>query len=316
MNKFLVCFLLISSFSFSLFADEPDEKLHKQCIYPTVKLEIPPEFGGGGGSGVIIRSVRRTAADSSFTNVVLTVAHNLSKGPVKVCVPKFKDWSTVTGYDKFPCVVFSASTKYDLAVVLFETPEVMPTAEIDFDPKIYIGSKVFKLGFGISDECRLDRGEITSTHTAEAFTGHLRLNAYTIFGDSGGPSFLSSNYKVIGITKAIRGHHGQALPNFSYVIPVSFFKVWNAETQDSLNFVCDLTKPIPYSVAELVKRNTLLNLKAQLESVKKELILRKAMEDSLEKEIKRIEEGRELPVPTMPDVPPPPEIQSNEPAPS
>lgn len=319
MNKLLVCILLFST-SF-VFADEPDKKLHEKCIYPTVKLEIPAELGGGCGSGTIVRSVKNTQG-TAFTNVIITAAHNLSKGPVTICVPKFKDWSTVTGFDKFPCVVFSSSTKYDLAILFFESPGVMPTAEFDFDAKFFVGTQIFKLGYGITDECRLDRGEITSVSTSEppTFTGHLRLNAHTIFGDSGGPVFLNSSYKIIGITRAIRGFQNHFLTQFAYATPLSFLKTWNTESQNTLAFVFDSKEPIPLTVEEIKKRNTLLHLKAQLDGVKKDVIVktqeiaaRKKMEEAIDKEIKRIEEGRELPAPTMPEVSPPLDTPSNTP---
>jgi len=296
MNKLLVCFLFFS-FSSVVFSDEPDKKLHEKCIYPTVKLEVSLEHGSGCGSGTIVRSV---SMGNIFNNVVITAAHNLSNGPVIICVPKFKNWSTVIGYDKFPCAVFNYSKKYDLAILLFESPTIMPTAEFDFDSKFFIGSQIFKLGYGVTDECRLDRGEITSVSTAEpvGFLGHLRLNAHTIFGDSGGPLFLTSSHKIIGVNKAIRGFQNQFLTQFAYAVPISFLKTWNSESQNSLTFVFDSSIPIPFTVAELQKRNVLLNLKSQLEGVKKEidtktkdLAIKKTAEESLKKEIKRIEEN-------------------------
>lgn len=321
MNKLLACSFIVFSLTSLSIVDTPDETLHNKCIYPTVKLEIPEQSGGGGGSGVIVRSDKK---DNKFINVVVTAAHVLTNGPVQICVPKFKNWSILEGYDKYSCAVFSASQSRDLAIIIFESPTKMPVAEIDFDAKLFIGNQIIKLGFGVGDECRFDKGEITSvfTHTAlgPISPGHMRLNAYTIFGDSGGPCYLASNYKLIGITKAIRGFQGIFLTNFAYASPIAWLKTWSAENQNSMDFVFDSTKPIPFTVAELQKRNTLLNLKAQIETVKQdiqtktqEITAKKQMEESLGLEIKRIEEGRELPIPPMPVAPPPPTTPSNTP---
>lgn len=316
MKKVLVCFAIVCLFVTSSFADEPDKKLHEQCFYPTVKLEISPDHGGGVGSGVIVRSVKRS--ENVYTNVVITSAHNLSKGPVSINVPKFKDWSEITGYDKFPCAVFAASQQHDIAVLFFESPTVLPVAQLDFDSKYFVGSEVFKFGYGTGDECRLDRGEITLMSTKTPFPNHLRINAHTIFGDSGGPCFLKSNYKVIGLVRAIRGFQTQFLTHITYITPMSFLKTWNQEMQNQLAFVIDSSVPIPMTLAELQKRNILLNYKAQLEATKKEIVAinqalenKKKMQESIEKEIQRIEEGRELPTPPMPNIeqpvaPPPP----------
>lgn len=317
MKKVLVCFVIVCLFITSSFADEPNKKMHKQCFHPTVKIKTlsNQEEEGGVGTGVIIRSVKKLGLATSpsedvYTNVVITSAHNISKGSIFIDVPKFKNWSEITGYDRFPGAVFAASRQYDIAVLFFESPTVLPVAELDFDTKYFVGSDVLKFGYGTGDECRLDHGEITLISSKTPFINHIRINAHTIFGDSGGPCFLKSNYKVIGLVKAIRGYQNQYLTHITYVTPLSFLKTFNQETQNQLAFVIDSSVPIPISFVELQKRNALLNYKAQLEAIKKEIMAvnqilekKKEMQESIEKEIKRIEEDQELPTPKMPDEP-------------
>ena len=130
------------------------------------------------------------------------------------------------------------------------------------------------------------------------FIGHLRVNAHTIFGDSGGPCYLGANYKLVGITKAIRGFKDQFVFSHAYVCPIGWLKKWNTESQNSFLFVYDSTIPIP-TVVDTKKRNVLLNLKIQLHSLSKDIESKKVIKDSLEKEIKKIEDGTEIapPVP-------------------
>ena len=294
-HVFVVSLIFASSI---LKADEPDKKLHSNCIYPTVKLEI---LAGGCGSGVIVRSSKKDEKAVVYTNVIVTAAHNLNNGPLKVCVSKYQNWSTCIGYDRFDSTVFSSSKKYDLAILFFESPTQMPVAEIDFGTKYFIGSKIFKMGYGVTDECRLDTGEITAVSTFEPipFFGHIRINAHTIFGDSGGPCYLGSNYKVIGITKAIRGFKDQFVFSHVYISPIEWLKVWNVDSQNTLLFVYDSTIPIPLTVADVQKRNVLLHLKTQLQSTSEDIESKKVLKDSLEKEINKIEDGAEIapPVP-------------------
>lgn len=305
MNKILVCFLLCSSFLISsLSADEPNKTLHEKCLYPTVKLVIPSYHGGGCGTGIIVRSFKQS--DGTYSNVVLTAAHIL-KGPVDVYVPQFENWSTVTGFVEYKCILFAYSKKYDLAVIVFDTPKEMPVAELDFDSKYYIGTKIFKLGYGLTDECRLDEGEITSVKTSDpkGFENHLRLNAHTIFGDSGGPVFLSSNYKVIGINKAIRhlskDSSSQLLLNFAYASPLSWLKTWNTESDNAFSFAFDKNIPVP-PMKDVMKRNYMLNLKANLDGINNSIVIQEAdvankkqVKIAIEAEIKRIEDGGQIP---------------------
>lgn len=310
MNKFLVCFLLFSS---AACAAEPDQTLHEKCLYPTIQLIMKKSNGENCGTGVIVRSIKRDGSDV-YSNVVLTATHNLTAPPM-LRVPKFKDKnvSKVTSYDEFDCAVFESSEKFDMAIILFESPEQMPVAELDFAAEFFIGSKIFKFGYGLKDESRLDRGEITSisTDTPPGFEGRLRFNAYTVFGDSGGPLF-SDDYKLIGINTSIRIWQSKPFFDFGYAMPIATLKIWNTELQDNkIAFVYD-NSAIPLSVLELKKKNALQELNSQLLDVKQEieigektLELKRKVEESIHAEIKRVEEGKELPVPQIPEFPAP-----------
>lgn len=286
MKNFLIGIITTFSLVSITFADIPDEKLHS-CLYPTVKLEI---VSGGCGTGLIVKSYKNK---NFYTNVILTAQHILTNGEVVTCVPKFKDWSTFTGYDKYKCVVFKSSAKYDMAIIIFESNEKMPVAELDFDTKFFIGSKIFKFGYGLTDECRFDRGEITSIKMLERQQGHIRINAHTIFGDSGGPCYLESNCKVIGITRNIRGFKENFVYNQTYLCPINWLKLWDAECNNELNFVIDPAIQMNLSMIEIQRKNSLLNLKFQIETLKQEIESKKMLEENLKKELEKMEKPTE-----------------------
>ncbi len=217
---------------------EPDEKLHRQCLYPTVK--VVHEEGGSGGSGFIVRSEK---VGEEWRNTVLSCAHNFRSGNAYYLeIGEYEDWSLLKKVHKYDCKVVTTAPKYDLAVVVFTSETKMPVVEFGFDEKLYIGTKVFKFGHGFLDPCRLDRGEISWLPGSVAGKDALRTNAFTVPGDSGGPLF--KDYKVIGVVNSIRAPGGHMMPQISYSVPIGHLKKWDEEQKSSLGWVYT-TKPIP-----------------------------------------------------------------------
>lgn len=219
------------------FAGPPDKALHKKCLYPTVQLttEGKPSFG----SGVIVRSVK--IEEGRYHNVVVTCAHVTQSYPennvVKVFV--YKNWSEITEVETFPIEYTFHDETADLSLGLFVTDRPMPVAEIDFGAKLFIGSRVLRVGCGLGDEPRLDRGEVTSVKTLmKNMAGNYRTNVHTLPGDSGGPLFAGN--KVVGIAHAIRVMRGPTGPlpvfNVSFYIPVGKLKDLDEEWCNSLGF--------------------------------------------------------------------------------
>lgn len=249
-RHFVIRSVMIVAFIFMLpaphvFSDEPDKTLHNKCIYPTVMISSDR----GGGSGTIVRSEK---VGDEYHNVVLSCAHILQAGDnFTVRVPKYKDWSRLDGYDAYPIRPYRVSVSKDLSIMMFKSEKKMPVADLDFDCKLFIGSEIYRTGFGVGDEMRLDFGKITSLNGKIGEGGPIsetyRMNVYTVPGDSGGPVF--HKHKVIAITQAIRsvrrGFGEHPCFGISYSIPLSRFKKWDGELNNVLAFVYQPDKALP-----------------------------------------------------------------------
>lgn len=225
--------------------DGPNETLHKKSLYPTIKITCGQE---GLGSGCIVRSEKNdNYFKNQYLNVVITANHIIKDGIVIVHVPKYKNWSEIDGFDEYQAIVHSANKEKDLAIILFISPNKLETAELDMDLELFIGTELFKIGYGLGDDVRLDFGCVTSVKTINPpiLKNFVRTNAYTVFGDSGGPVFYKNSYKVIAITNAIRGIQGSILFSQSYISPISGLKDWNKSLNNGIKFVFDDKTEIP-----------------------------------------------------------------------
>lgn len=228
-------------------ANEPNKKLHRKCLYPTVK--ITDKDGDSGGSGFIVRS---TKVGDQWHNIVITAAHLVEACPCEaedlwVHVPVYENWSTVKEYKKYAFTTIARNEKMDMGIGVFISSEQMPTATMDLDAKLYIGTEVFHVGYAILDDARIDHGEITSpnVNTPLSFKGYIRCNVHTFMGDSGGPLCLKNNYKVVGVASAIRNYRGMLLPNISFYTPISALKTWDAELNNALESVYNESAKMP-----------------------------------------------------------------------
>lgn len=220
-----------------------DKDIYQKCLYPTIIVYDPGS--STAGSGFIVRS---TKYGDKYKNIIITANHAIEgDGPFFVKCTKYKNLSEPASEKDYSMFVYAMETKHDLAVGMFESDEQLPVAELDFDHKIYMGSKIFHVGFGMMDDARIDRGEITqpSTFRPESFKGSIRTNAYTIVGDSGGPLFYENNYKVIGVCKAVRSLDKQLLTHQSYFTDIKVIKSWNEETDNSLISIYNHKEKMP-----------------------------------------------------------------------
>ena len=248
MKKLIIAATLLLATSICQ-AGEPDKDLHNKCIYPTVMLQGK---NGGTGSGVIIKSVKR---GDQYMNYVFTCAHVLKKTPARVIEPEegpptvmpskyeyvvhiavYEDWSLIKEIKTYKCNVIHVenSALKDIALVTFKTKEEMKVAEIEANPKIYIGNEVLRIGCGVGEPFRIDYGKVTSLSQSAgrvqpATEGKIRTSIQTVPGDSGGPVYHEN--KLIGVAQMIRAMPGNAGPfptsipifHMSYVIPMERF---------------------------------------------------------------------------------------------
>jgi hypothetical protein len=231
-------FLLLS---FNLLNAAPvDEKLHNKCLYPAIYIGRVDK--SGYGSGIIVRS--DMVSEGLYKNVFLTCGHVADEKIVDYEVRQYiyEDWSDLKTIKSYPAVFHAVNMELDLAVGVFYSSEKMPTAEMDFYPKMYIGTDVFRIGFGFQDDPRLDYGKLT-WHKKNTGRSYYRTSIMTGPGDSG--SALFHDYKVVGIIVTIRLLRGVPVFGISYAVPLYSYKDWNYEKNNFLDFVWDQNKELP-----------------------------------------------------------------------
>lgn len=224
-------FVLLSNF---VYGGEPDVKLHKKCIYPTVWIRNVT--ANTNGSGVIVSSNKE---NGQWKNTVWTVAHMLGSIAVTepttkttiiippqctVSIARYTNWSTFEGYSSRRLSIVKADPVKDFAICEFTSDEEMPYAEVESNPKLYIGNEVFRIGHGFNLDARLDYGRITSLNPSFV-KGQIRTSIYSVSGDSGGPVF--ENYKLVGILTSVQKDQtqlGHLVYGVSYFTPSNEIK--------------------------------------------------------------------------------------------
>ncbi len=227
--KLAACFFLVVA---SLcVATEPDQTLHKKCLYPTIL--VTPASREACGSGFIIKSIKQ---GSVYHNVFITCAHvaDLDE-PYVVKLFTYKNWSSLEDKKSFPCVFYAINEVKDLAIGMFITDEEMPTADLDFNTRAYIGTDAFGIGCGVGDEPRIDYGKISGVRiNLGRLKQVMRTTVHTVPGDSG--SALFYNYKVIGVRQAIRLVRGSPAFSISYAVPLEHLQTWDKEDGNAYDF--------------------------------------------------------------------------------
>jgi len=256
--------LIFLIFPLWLFSVEPDKKLHEKSLYPTIKIsynksncdcdDCKKKPSQAVASGFIVKSelIQSELIDKKYLNVVVTAAHNVENviSAIDVHCGVYDNWSNITKFDTYQALIYNINKKMDLAILIFKSDKKMPCADMEFNSKPYFGTDVFKIGYGLGDDIRIDFGAITSVDTKkpENLKGFLRSNCYTIFGDSGGPLFYKDGYKVIGVTSSIRGSDSLFLNNQSYFSPIYWIKTWDDESEGALSFIYKENKKQPQTL--------------------------------------------------------------------
>jgi S1-C subfamily serine protease len=233
MKNFLISSLvLLLLFTSCLFAGTPDKELHQKCLYPTIYVGRADQMSYG--SGVIVRSEK--IEDHKYKNVFITCAHlessNYFDYEVKQVI--YENWSEIKSTKTFPAFFYAANKELDLAVGVFYSEDEMPVAPMDFEPKLFIGNEVFRIGCGLGDEPRLDFGKVTQ-FKKNILKQFIRTSVHTVPGDSGSPLF--HEYKVVGIMVSIRSHRNNPVFGISYAIPIERFKAWSKDSNNFLDFI-------------------------------------------------------------------------------
>jgi len=194
------------------------------------------------GTGFVVKSVKHK---DTYRNVFITCGHNVdSSFPIQeICLGVYENWSNFVGYQKYPCYYYATDRTEDIAIGVFETNRPVACAELDLNEPVYIGDEIFKIGCGLNDPFRLDYGRITSVRSNVAVIRNgYRFSAFTVVGDSGGPIFR--DYKVIGLTKAIRTHEDREFNEIAFGIPIKNIKNCSDKLDISIDFVFK-EEPLP-----------------------------------------------------------------------
>ena len=243
MQKYLFSIMLLVLFVVFCAAQTNKNQLFESCLYPTVVVFDPANETGG--SAFIVRC---SEYGKKFRNAIVTAQHTVeSNGPFFVKIFKYKNISEVASEVVYPLYVYAMEQKDDLAIGVFESDEKLPTAKLNFDHKILMGDDVFHVGFGMMDDARIDFGKITQTKTykPDIFKGLIRTNAYSMVGDSGGPLFQNSDYKVIGVCRAIRKHKDQLMNHQSYFTDIKSLQKWNEQLDNALEPIYTDKRELP-----------------------------------------------------------------------
>lgn len=220
----------------ALFA-QPDEKLHKKCLYPTAQVTAFAHGQMVSGTAFVTRSEK---VGNKYHNCAITCQH-ICGSNMKIILQKYKNWSVLDAKIEEPCSSYSLDAELDIAVLLFVTEESVDTVDLEFNKDLYIGNDIFRIGHGLGDEARLDYGKITGLDiTVKGFLKNVNKSSiHTVQGDSGGPVF-TNDYKVIGLMRGIRGDQTMQYNNISYFVPIDKVKKLNVD------FGFDNSQKLPY----------------------------------------------------------------------
>lgn len=214
--KYLAGLILLTVVT-AAFAGTPDKELHTKCIYPSVYVWTD----SSRGSGVIVSS--RLAGDS-YINTVFTAAHVLVGNNLRVHAVRYKNWSAPNGFDTYAARIVRRDEDKDVAVITFTSPFKQAVADVDWQPQLYLGNKIVKVGTGQSLLPRVDYGCISCVEERIIAVGTpvVRASVYNTSGDSGGPVYC--DYKLIGVVHGLHTEtfHGVTIPctNITYFVPV------------------------------------------------------------------------------------------------
>lgn len=242
LKYFVLSCLLSLSLITPIFSDDRPEKLYDRCLKPTIEVVTPNDEGHG--TAFVVRS---ELVGHQYRNVAITCWHVVEDDPyVVVKIPTYNKSGRCLKYTELQAHTFLSNQKIDVAVLIFESPDRIPVAQLGLDAKLRFGDRVMKFGFGLGDDVRMDEGKITSVSILEPkeIAGELRTNCYLVPGDSGGPVF-NSRQEVIGMTQSHRVGMGQYFLNIHFAMPITHLKTWDKEVNNSLAFVYNRKEKMP-----------------------------------------------------------------------
>lgn len=228
------------------------EDLHKNVLYPTVRIRAE----GHVGSGVIFSSVQNKK--EMYDTYILTNHHVISeaisikeewnpltqkmvkketRATVDVEQFKYQYLSQATGTLLIQADVLEWNKDQDLALLKlrsddkFEAVKLYPLGK-ENDLRIFM--PVYVCGSGAGHAPFPTRGEISSMRDEIDNLPYYMINAPIVFGNSGGACFLADTKEYIGIPSRVAvtftGWAPNAVYHMGYIIPIPRIYKWLKNT--------------------------------------------------------------------------------------
>lgn len=247
---------------------EKIREIHKQVLYPVVRVLTEH----AAGTGVIIYSaltpdtINKPDEDKEFESYVITCHH-----VVEDAIKFVKKWSTIAKkdiiveanelvrveifkYEKLSRCI--GATSYDAEIIAYDKPFDVALLKIKCSEKVEHVAKLFPKGK--SDEIKLGSpmiscgcsmahqpfftfGNLSSKGDQIETKEYWMTSANVIFGNSGGPVFLSDSYEYIGNTARVTanqmGFGVDIITWMGFFIPIE--SIYKFLDENFFNFIFD-----------------------------------------------------------------------------
>lgn len=206
------------------------KEIHKHILYPVVR--VMTEHAAGTGvviySGVTPDTKDKPVEDQEFETYVITCWH-----VVEDAIRFVKKWSkiakrdiTVEGNQLVHCEIFKyeklskciGATALDAEIVAYDKPLDVALLRIkcteqthyvatlypkDKSDEIKLGASMMSCGCSLGHDPFFTFGNLSAKHDQIDAKEYWMTSANVIFGNSGGPVFLSNGYQYIGNTARV-----------------------------------------------------------------------------------------------------------------
>ena len=244
-------------------------ELHQRCLFPEVRITAENKDKKARGSGTIVYSALIPGEENKYETYVLTNEH------VVDCLITVKDeWSSLLGrevkkdirgtaivetflYDTASRVIGSTSYSADiecydkvedLALLKIRAPipfehvaTLYPEDNVD---ELLAGMEVITVGCGLGEKPVTTFGALSAFGMEIENREFILLSAPSIFGNSGGASFLRETGEFIGVPSRLPvillGWSPDPITHMSYNIPV--WRVYQFLRDQIYDFIFDESK--------------------------------------------------------------------------
>ena len=237
------------------------EELHAEILKPCVRVRQKR----AGGSGTVIYSQANEAGD--FSTFVLTNHHVIAdsvrvvekwdpilqknakrdeRDLVEVHFFNYRWQSRAVGANAIEAEIVAYDKDEDLALLKLRGTEAVPAIAKLFprgrESQLRVGNEVFTVGCGLGEPPVLTDGRISQFGREMDSKEYWLITAPSIYGNSGGATFLADTAEFIGVPSriAVTGFLGStAVTHLSYSIPIT--RVYDFLEAQLFRFIYDDT---------------------------------------------------------------------------